>query len=132
MKVMNEVGDLEIGPVYELVVKRLDTGAWQQRGPLKLMGYKVGQNGLSTRDRRKILRDTIRVRLVADFDDIVSYIAAWGPPLSPQRLDKIIASISRSLSLAEKKMRADYSKAITDWQEDLGWLMRAYDLIPQP
>jgi hypothetical protein len=122
--ILNEGGVRGKNTVYELVVEKIDTGAWQEAGLLKLLGYKVGKSGLGLSERRAILRDAYRVSLVPGSAEVAEYLRSWGAPLSQQRLDKVTGSIGSFMSLA-RNQRSDYSAALADWQADLDWLRRS-------
>ena len=131
LKADNTPDDFAIlmGPVFDRVVDKLDTGSWQQSGPLKLMGYKVGNEGLLLKERREILGQCFRVRFKPASEAFAKYVDGWGPPCSQQRLGKMIDAISRFISLAQKR-QADCSQALTDWDDDLDWLRRASRSLP--
>lgn len=111
-------------PIFRLVVD-FDTGSWQPTGVLSEMGYKVGKQGLGTMARREILRQVLRVELVAGSADAHDYVREWGPPASGQRLTKMCNSIA-AFSRNAQRRNADYSEAIADWEEDLDWLAATY------
>lgn len=111
-------------PVYQMVVD-FDTGSWQPEGVLRQMGYKVGKQGLSTAERHEILRQVVAVELVAASPDARDYVREWGPPASRQRLAKMVNSIA-AFSRNAQRHNADYSEAIADWEDDLGWLEITY------
>ncbi len=89
------------------------------------MGYKVGKQGLSTTERREILRRVYSVELVAGSADAQGYVREWGPPASTARLAKMVNSIA-AFSRNAKRRNTDYSEAIADWEEDLDWLTETY------
>ncbi|WP_425004481.1 hypothetical protein [Mycolicibacterium sp. S3B2] len=109
---------------YRLVIS-FDTGSWQPTGVLREMGYKVGKQGLSTTERREILRRVYSVELVAGSADAQGYVREWGPPASTARLAKMVNSIA-AFSRNAKRRNTDYSEAIADWEEDLDWLTETY------
>ncbi len=75
--------------------------------------------------RREILRQVLRVELVAGSADARDYVREWGPPASSQRLTKVRNSIA-AFSRNAQRRNADYSEAIADWEEDLDWLAATY------
>ena len=119
--ILNEDGVDANQSIYELVVDKIDTSAWQHHGLLNLLGYRVGKSGLCAKRRRAILRDAYRVLLVPGSEEVAEYLHSWGNPLTQQRLSKITGSIGCFMALARNK-NADYSEALADWQDDLNWL----------
>ncbi len=95
-----------------------------KEGLLKHYGYKVGMNGLSESDRRKIL-DTVFLRPLLHMDDL-AYLKEWGEPNTAKRLQKLAESIAAFTRNAKRNNNSSFSKAIQDWETDLAYLRRTY------
>lgn len=87
--------------------------------PLRLMGYRVGVNGLSTRERQAILRKAFQGQLPKVLSDM--YMERWGKPGTAKRLQKIASHITSNTQKIRRE-GADRSKAEEEWQTDLNWL----------
>ena len=97
---------------------------WLAEGPLKFLGYSVGENAAPPEVRRGILGRVFEGPLPPVFPP--DYLDEWGDPGSPKRLKKMADSIA---SFARSKKRHDavrFTQAIRDWESDLGHLHRTY------
>jgi hypothetical protein len=110
--------------IYQLVVD-FDNGAWPASGVLSEMGYRVGKNGRTASDRRRILSDVYEVELVAASADSEDYIREWGRPKSAARLAKMKRCLS-GFAAGARRRSADMSGAILDWEGDLEWLRQNF------
>lgn len=95
-----------------------------ERGVLRLHGYRVGQNGLSKHERRKIL-DKVFLRPLSSINNS-SLVREWGQPDSATRLKKIANSLAAFAKLAKGKTGKNFNQAIQDWEDDLAYLKRKY------
>lgn len=111
--------------VYRLVVD-FDAGEWPIAGVLSEMGYHVGKNGLTTPIRRQILSEVLEVELVASSPETEDYIREWGAPRSAKRKNKTARCLAGFAAGARRRINADMSGAIADWESDLEWLTRTY------
>jgi hypothetical protein len=97
---------------------------WLAEGPLKFLGYSVGEDAAPPEVRRGILGRVFEGPLPPVFPP--DYLDVWGDPGSPARLKKMADSIA---SFARSKKRHDavrFAQAIRDWESDLGHLHRTY------
>lgn len=96
-------------------------------GPLKTLGYTVGENGLPVSRRRDILRFALEGQLPLSISAEVRL--DWGPPNSSRRRFKIINSLKGFIALQIER-RDGSTCAIADWQRDLDWFVTC--LAPGP
>lgn len=87
-------------------------------GPLRLMGYKVGERGLAPAKRRAILEKVFKFNLPEDGLP-TWYVEQWGNPKSRERLRKMANSLA-AFYRREKKLKHD--TAASDYEGDLEWL----------
>lgn len=87
-------------------------------GPLRLMGYKVGERGLSPAQRRAILEKVFKSRL-PELDLPDWYIKEWGSPNSRERLKKMANSLA---AFYRRERKPNHLTAASDYEEDLEWL----------
>lgn len=95
-----------------------------EEGILRRYGYKVGINGLSERERWKIL-DAVFLRPLLQIEN-AAYLGEWGKPSSAKRLQKLANSIAAFTRLAKGRNRGNFNKAIQDWETDLAYLKKTY------
>lgn len=99
----------------------VDAEEWHNRSPLTAMGYHVGMRShLTTKDRRSLLENIYRGRLIfpADFSPFEQ--REWGCPGSKNRLEKIATHIARQIALRDS--RPNFEVAVDEWQSDLDWM----------
>lgn len=85
--------------------------------PLKLMGYTVGKNGLSARERQKILSEAF-IGKIPDAPDVEE----WGAPQSKERLKKMAYHLAGLTKFDRRKRNMDMSEAIRMRENDLEFL----------
>jgi len=95
-----------------------------EEGLLKKCGYKVGMNGLSENQRRKIL-DGVFIHTLPQINN-TAYLMEWGEPNTAKRLQKLAESLAAFTRNAKRRNRGAFRKAIYDWEADLAYLKRAY------
>ena len=90
-------------------------------GVLGHLGYKVGERGLSARERRAILTEVFDSKL----PNINSqeYMQGWGEPKSKERLRKIADSMA---AFCQTQKRRGNHLAASDYEADLDWLRRTF------
>lgn len=93
-------------------------------GLLRHYGYKVGINGLSQKERIKIL-NLIFVQSYLPLEDR-AYVSEWGEPQTPERLKKLADSIAAFTRNAKRRNNPNFEQAIRDWETDLAYLKRNY------
>lgn len=97
---------------------------WMALGPLKFLGYTVGQDGRAPQMRKAILRRVFEGVLPPVFPP--DYLSLWGAPGSPKRLSKMAESIA-SFTKSKKRHNPDkFAQAIRDWESDLRHLHDTY------
>ena len=96
---------------------------WTRVGLLRHMGYTVGQAGLPVRERQRILKDVFTT--VLPHVNSAAYMAEWGAPHSAERLRKMAVSLASFYRTARRKANPP-ELAISDWEQDLGWLKERY------
>jgi hypothetical protein len=97
---------------------------WMPMGPLKVLGYTVGQEGHEKGLRWAILRRVFDGVLPPVFP--ADYMSLWGPPGSPRRLSKMAESIASFAKNAKRRDAHKLALAIEDWENDLRHLYVAY------
>lgn len=96
----------------------------QVEGILSVMGYRVGQAGVSVYKRRDLLDHIYESRLPKVHT--TEYMAGWGSPKSATRLRKLAESIASFTRSAKRNNAARYATAISDWESDLKYLKKTY------
>jgi hypothetical protein len=96
-------------------------------GPLKALGYTVGENGVSVAERQDILRFALEGDLPRSISAEVR--SEWGGPNTSRRRFKIINSLKGFIALQVER-RDGSSCAIEDWKRDLDWFVTT--LAPSP
>ena len=102
----------------------LDSKAWLELGPLKLLGYSVGREGAAVEVRREVLARVFAGVLPPIFPP--AYIVGWGEPRSPARLHKMADSIASFARSAKRRDAELLGEAIEDWEADLTFLHATY------
>ncbi len=91
-----------------------------EEGLLSFVGYEVGQQGQPVRLRRLILNCVVHNRLPSV--NSATYMREWGTPRSSKRLEKLADTIAALARNAKRRKTADYSLAVSDWEQDLEYL----------
>ncbi len=102
----------------------LDNSFDYEEGILRHYGYKVGINGLSEKERWKIL-DKVFLKPLLKINNTV-YLNEWGEPNSAERLKKLADSIAAFTRNAKRRKKGNFGQAIEDWEADLAYLKRTY------
>lgn len=98
---------------------------WQETGLLRLSGYRVGKTkGKPPDERQRILNFLFLQDDLADVTDR-EYANSWGEPKSSKRLRKLCETLASFVRNA-KRNPVDMTKAITDWETDLGHLRYSF------
>lgn len=95
-------------------------------GLLQFVGYKVGKVGVSESSRRQLLDCVFHNELPAV--ESWGYMNEWATPRSAARLQKMAESIAAFARNAKRNTAGDYSVAIDEWEQDLGYLHDRYYL----
>jgi len=93
-------------------------------GVLSALGYRVGRGGLSSEERRRILKKVFSAPS-AGLPSIPE-VREWGASRTKDRLSKMancLASFSRNAQRQPRPPR----EAIDDWKSDLSWLRGEFD-----
>ena len=94
-------------------------------GPLGLLGYHVGRRaGLSAAQRQALLSAIYRRPIPQLFPP--HYLAEWGDPQTPQRLQRMIRAIDGFMRDPKRRNDPRLDDAMAEWQEDLDYLRREY------
>lgn len=94
-----------------------------KKGLLAHLDYRVGANGLGTKERRQLLDNVFSCRLPPV--DSPEYMNEWASPGSAGRLKKLADTIAGLVTLNKRKERPS-ELAIADWEEDLEYLHGKY------
>ena len=113
------IGESDGGNVY------IDGDLWRKQSPLTAMGYHVGvTSALSDGERRKLLRNIFKGRLVFP-DDFSEYEKReWGQSGTSARLQKVASHIVGNIS--RHATRLGYDVAVNEWKGDLSWLRKTF------
>lgn len=101
----------------------IDTQGWLLEGLLKVMGYKVGMDGLAQNLRQRILAEIFSATLPPVFPD--AYFLECGRPESSQRLKKMAETIAALTRNARRRGKI-LDVAIKSWEQDLEFLYYEY------
>mgnify|MGYP001306304517 CR=1 FL=1 len=94
-------------------------------GLLGLLGYRVGENGLPTQRRRKIISKVIVIptEMVESATRVlhrsVDNIHEWGEAGSRKRIHKLVRTLEAFISLNEDN--PSKNEAVRNWSSDLSW-----------
>lgn len=104
----------------------IDGDLWRKQSPLTAMGYHVGvTSALSDGERRKLLGNIFKGRLVFP-DDFSEYEKReWGQSGTSARLQKMASHIVGNISLHAPRLGYD-SVAVNEWKGDLTWLKKTF------
>ncbi len=97
-------------------------------GLLKQMGYQVGLIGVSDENRRDAL-DAVFCEDLAPRkhpSHSAAYVAEWGPPESPLRLQKMANSIATFTANMKRNWASRSDHSIIQWESDLAYLKQKY------
>jgi hypothetical protein len=92
------------------------------RGMLKALGYRVGEEGVEVSERRLIL-DYLLTEDALPAIDCLGYMRQWGKASEPTRREKLRWVISNLMH--EKWGMVDYEKAVKEWKADLAYVASA-------
>lgn len=95
--------------------------SFEQVGMLSFFGYKVGEEGVVTSERRNILDKLFVERALPQLNSH-EYVKEWGLPRTATRLRKMAESLAAFCRNAKRRTSAQMSKSIDDWEADLAWL----------
>ncbi len=104
----------------------IDGMLWRGSSPLTAMGYHVGLTSqLSENERRSLLKNIFKGRLVFP-DEFSEYEKMeWGLPESSVRLKKMASHIVQNIRLHGNRLGSD-STAVIEWKTDLVWLRQSF------
>jgi len=108
--------DFDAGGGGELV----DADNWPDRGLLRELGYKVGEQGESEENRHDILNFVFDCSDLPNVND-ENYMDSWGEARSEKRLKKLVNSLSGFIRLRENHPD-DNTLAISQWSDDLNYI----------
>ncbi|HEV2561176.1 MAG TPA: hypothetical protein VGT78_03455 [Rhizomicrobium sp.] len=92
-----------------------------EEGPLALLGYHVGDRAnLAARQRQARLSAIYRRAIPPVFPP--HYLADWGSPGTPARLERMAYSIISFIRDPKRRKDPRMEDAITEWKEDLDYL----------
>lgn len=93
-----------------------------EEGPLKRLGYEVGEYGKTITTRQEVLEEAFTASL-EEFPGTypLGYLEKWGKPESGVRLEKMTKSIATFCRNYRKRSDAS-AQPINDWETDLEWL----------
>jgi len=92
------------------------------KGPLRRVGYHVGETGETIDARREALEDLF-TKPQEEFPGTypLGYLDGWGKPEGGVRLEKMVNSIATFCRNHRRRANAS-AQAINDWESDLKWL----------
>jgi hypothetical protein len=97
-------------------------------GPLKALGYTVGESGLTVAERRDILQFALDGDLPRSITADIR--EEWGRPNTSRRRFKIINSLKGFIFLRSRRKDGSGDCALHDWAGDLEWFVTI--LAPGP
>ena len=102
----------------------LPESKWPKVGIFQSVGYRVGEKRLYRNQRLKLLQWVFEQELPLVEDQ--AYMAEWGNPAEPKRLEKMAKTIAAFIRSAKRRQSANMRQAIADWEADLAWLKQHY------
>ncbi len=116
----------EINAVWRVRLSAAQAGQYKadrpEEGPLKKLGYKVGNGGVSAEKRRRLLDWAMERDL--PFVGSPAYMLEWGEPRSAKRYRKLHTSLTVFRSGA--RTLGTMQKADDDWSQDLAYIEAAW------
>lgn len=118
----------ETGFLWRDVKKLTRKSGWEsdmpEMGLLRIVGYRVGDFGVNSFERRKILSNIYESSFI---DYFLNLFPNWGEPNTEERLLKLANCLTSFIKYVKKKYRnVTYMSAISDWEDDLNWLKKRY------
>ena len=101
---------------------RINFDEFEEVSPLKILGYSVGESGLSEAERQKILELSIFGNFQPYIDQRINYDRQWGSPGSLSRFIAVYNHIRRVKNL--RSGRKNMSRATRDWTRDLLYIQQ--------
>jgi hypothetical protein len=106
-------------------LREIDQGVFvHQESPLKGMGYAVGMNGPTDKDRQAILDLAYQEKIPPV--NSADYMLSWGKPQTSPRLKRMANLIATSVRNRKRRKDTATSLAIEEWERDLAYLKQAY------
>lgn len=102
----------------------LDAIDAQEKGLLGIMGYRVGQNGLSEFQRRDLLSAIYEESLVQCGSP--DYMAQWGNNSTSTRLQKLANCLATFTRNAKRRHLVSLTKSVQNWEDDLSFLKKSF------
>ena len=99
-------------------------GDWNPHSPLTAMGYHVGREFTSARERRRTLQSIVEEKLIFPAGISAATQREWGEPQSKTRLHRIALQFVQNISLPGRK--ASHQLAAEHWEDDYKWLREKY------
>ena len=101
---------------------KINFDEFEEVSPLKILGYSVGESGLSEVERQKVLDLSIFGNFQPYIDQRTSYDQRWGEPGSLSRFTAVYNHIRRVKNL--RTGRSSMSRATRDWTRDLLYIQQ--------
>jgi hypothetical protein len=106
-------------------VRKLRGVSWRQDGMLSFLGYHVGKTLPTPEDIRQYILEYAFECNLPPLNDL-NYYLEWGEPRTAQRLKKLADTLAALTRNAKRHDPEIYTKAINDWERDLGFLRERY------
>ena len=101
------------------------SSAAPSQGMMSTMDYRVGDTqGVKKEYRRQIIKEILSSSL--PFVESPAYMSEWGDPCSEERYNKIKNFLFGQIN--NPLQRKNY-RAISEWKEDLDWLLKEKDSL---
>lgn len=97
---------------------------WNPHSPLTAMGYHVGREFTSARERRRTLQSIVEEKLIFPAGTSAATQREWGERQSKTRLLRIARQFIQNISLPGRK--ASHQLAADHWEDDYKWLREKY------